>query len=388
MKSKSLKDRLSQDTLSQDKINASMILGSYLDTLGYYNGTWEFNYNTPIKTLQEAMLINYEILHKFHAMGGFSIDVKRWYASDDTIMMIATMKACLLGGKIEHFMKCYLDILPLLEEKRRASGITTLNSLNILDKTRDVNKIIYSSTMGGNGAAMRTNYIGIHFKDIDKIIEVSILSSRLTHNYPLGFLGGMVTALFTRYALNNIEPWKWCDMLLELNNNKTIDNIVKKMPIYSKYIKDKDEFWDIWYRYKEFRLSKFELKGKEFMFGSERFADLISTIYDTKDYSNIKFNRMGGCGASATLIAYDSILMSIINKVDGEMELNLEDDSSYYYNWESMVVHSTLHFGDNDTIGAITGCWFGALQGFNNINMNTILEQLEFKKEYIECLKL
>ena len=374
----------------KDKINASMILGSYLDTLGYYNGTWEFNYDTKIKTLADAMLINYEILHRFHAMGGLSIDISNWFASDDTIMMLATIKACLKGGKLEHFLKCYLEILPLLEGKKRASGITTLNSLRILDKTigNSINKIHYSSNMGGNGAAMRTSYIGIHFKDIDKIIEISILSSRLTHNYPLGFLGGMVTALFTHYALNDIEPWKWCDMLLELNNNNTIDNIIKKMSIYNKYIKDKDEFWDMWYRYKEFRLPKFTLKGKEFLFGSERFQDLINIIYDTKNYSSIDYNKIGSTGASATLIAYDSILMSIINKTDGEMmlDLNLAEEqsssgTSYYYNWESLIVHSTLNFTDNDTIGAITGCWFGALRGGENIDMKKILQQLEFKKE-------
>ena len=151
----------------KDKINASMILGSYLDTLGYYNGTWEFNYDTKIKTLADAMLINYEILHRFHAMGGLSIDISNWFASDDTIMMLATIKACLKGGKLEHFLKCYLEILPLLEGKKRASGITTLNSLRILDKTigNSINKIHYSSNMGGNGAAMRTSYIGIHFKE-------------------------------------------------------------------------------------------------------------------------------------------------------------------------------------------------------------------------------
>jgi ADP-ribosylarginine hydrolase len=394
MKSMNPKEKNSKEKNSKEKnrinekINASMILSSYLDTLGYFNGTWEFNYGIPIKTLQDAILVNYEIVHKYHSMGGLSIDVSKWYASDDTIMMIATMKACLKGGKIEHFIKCYLDILPQLEEKKRASGITTLNSLRLLDKSHDINKIIYSSTMGGNGAAMRTHYIGIHFTDIEKIIKVSIESSRLTHNYPLGFLGGMTTALFTRYALDDIEPWKWCDLLIELNKNSTIDNIVKKMTCYKQYIKDKDEFWNIWYRYKEYRLSKFELKGKEFMYGNERFKELIDVIYDVKDYTKVKFDRLGGCGGSATLIAYDSILMSIIHTKDGEMQLDLKDKSSYYYNWGSLIFHSSLHFGDNDTIGAIAGCWFGALRGFDNIDMDRILKQLEFKKEYKKYLIL
>ena len=365
----------------KEKIFASLVLGSYLDTLGFFNGVWEFNYNMHVKTLQDALLINYEIIHKFFSMGGFSMNISHWNASDDTIMIIATMKACKKGGKLKDFIQCYIDILPQLEEKKRASGITTLNSLRILKKNPDINKISYSSTMGGNGAAMRTHYIGIYFDSIDKIIEISILSSRLTHNHPVGFLGGMVTALFTHYALQDIEPWKWCDMLLKLNEDGTIDKIVSKMPTpnFNKYMKDKEEFWNIWYKYKEFRLNKFELKGKEFSFGSERFLDLLKICYDIKNFDNIPYDRMGGSGATATIIAYDSILMSIINKDEGEARVDLSDNN-YYYNWESMVFHSTLHFGDNDTIGTIAGCWYGALRGFDNFNKDTI-EQLEFIDE-------
>ena len=39
---------------------------------------------------------------------------------------------------------------------------------------------------------------------------------------------------------------------------------------------------------------------------------------------------------------------------------------------------STLHFGDNDTIGAIAGNWFGALRGFTDIkNKNFYIDQLK-----------
>ena len=364
----------------KEKIYASLILGSYLDTLGFCNGEWEFNYNTQVKTLKDALLINYEIVHKFFSLGGFNLNIKQWNASDDTIMMIATMKACKQGGKLKNFIDCYIEILPQLEEKKRASGITTLNSLRILNKNQNINNILYSSTMGGNGAAMRTHYIGIYFKSIDEIIEMSILASRLTHNYPVGFLGGMVTALFTHYALNNIEPWKWCDMLLKLNETDRIDNIVKNMlkKNFKKYMKDKNEFWNIWYKYKEFRLNKFELKGKEFSYGSERFNDLLQICY--KNLDNIIYNTMGGSGATATMIAYDSILMSIVNNNDETIPINLSDKTSYYYNWESLVFHSTLHFGDNDTIGTIAGCWYGALKGFDTFNKK-LIDQLEFIHE-------
>lgn len=377
---------MNEKKFKDEKIKASMILGSYLDTLGFNNGIWEFNFNIKIIKFNDALLINNEIIQNFFNLGGFNINISSWYASDDTIMMIATMKACLKGGKIDDFIKCYLDILPILEEKRRASGTTTLNSLNILKKYKTVKKIPYSSTMGGNGAAMRTSYIGIHFTDIENIIEISIQSSRLTHNYPLGFLGGMVTALFTRYGLDNIEPWKWCDLLLELE--KTVDRIVEKIGI-PQYKKDKDEFWDIWKKYKEVRLSIFDQKTEEFKYSSQRFLNLIDILYTKKEIDNdkIQFDRFGGSGCSAVIIAYDSILMSIINKENGNNPLKLKDPSSYYYNWQSMIINSTLHFGDNDTIGAIAGCWYGALRGFDGFDIK-ILEQLEYKNEYKKLLKL
>jgi len=367
-----------------DKIKASIILGSYLDTLGFYNGIWEFNYNLKIKNLIDAISVNYSIVHQFFAMGGFNIDISRWNASDDTIMMIATIKACIKGNATpDSFKKEYIKILPLLEDDKRGAGVTTLISLRNLAKGKN---IVYSDKMGGNGAAMRTSYIGIYYKDnIEKLLEISILSSRLTHNYPLGFLGGMVTALFTSYAINNILPWKWCDMLLDINTNGTLDNILKKMPNYNEYIRDKDEFWNCWYKYKEYRMNKFDIKPSEFIHGIDRIKDLINILYSKNDINNINYDKFGSTGASATIIAYDCILMSITNKKGNDSILDLKDNKSLCYNWESLVFFSALHFGDNDTIGTIAGNWFGALRGFDGVKSN-IVEQLEFRKEIISLI--
>jgi ADP-ribosylglycohydrolase len=367
----------------KEKIKASIILGSYLDTLGFYGGFWEFNFKIKedINNLQTAYNINYEIVADFFSKGGFNINISDWDASDDTIMMIATIKACNKGGSQENFIDEYLKIMPLLEEKKRMSGIATLNSLKILKKTRDASKIIYSSSMGGNGAAMRTHYIGIHFKDIKKIIEVSIMASRLTHNYPLGFLSGMTVALFTHWGINDIYPWEWCDKLIELEKNGTIDNIIKNTAndIYEKYMIDKNEFWNIVYKYKEFRASRFHLRTHEFRFGYNRLDDLFDILYN----KNLKeLNRFGGSGVSAVLLAYDSILLSIIPKDSAELnsEMDLSKPKTLVYSWQNLVFLSTLHFGDNDTIGAIAGMLFGALRGFDGVNEN-VLNMLEFKDE-------
>ncbi len=365
----------------KEKINASIVLGSYLDTLGFNNGIWEFNFRNTIriKDFIEAFYINYEIMCDFFSKGGFNIDISDWDASDDTIMMIATVKACKKGGSQDDFIEEYIKILPLLEEKKRFSGNATLISLKTLKKTKDPLKIHYNSSMGGNGAAMRTHYIGIHFKDINKIIETSIMASRLTHNYTIGFLGGMTVSLFTHWAINDVEPWKWCDKLIELDENGTIDNIMKKTDIYEKYMEDKNDFWNVVNKYKELRVSRFHFRTNEFKYGSERNEDLFNILYDKK-LNNL--SNFGGSGLSAVFIAYDSILLSIIPKGSAELneEMDLSKPDKLMYSWQNLVFLSTLHFGDNDTTGAIAGMLYGALRGYDGVS-SKVIDMLEFKNE-------
>jgi ADP-ribosylarginine hydrolase len=366
---------------NHEKIKASLVIASYLDTLGFKNGQWEFNFNTSINNLKHANLIQNEIVHHFFALGGYQINISKWYASDDTILMIATKKACEKGGELNDFIDEYIKALPELEKNKRASGYTTLKSLRILSKSDDINKITYSKTMGGNGAAMRTSYIGLKYykeEEVDILIEKSIQSSRLTHNYPLGFLGGLVTALFTSYAMRNIYPWKWNKLLIKLYESGKIDKFMKTTNIYSKYLKDKDEFWSLWYKYREYRLAKLELKPREFTFSADRLNDLLDYTPGVQlRHDKGDFSKFGSTGVGATIIAYDALLMSISS--DSRI-LSLDEPEKIKYNWESLLYFSTLHFGDNDSTGTIAGAWYGALRGFESFNKQNI-EQLEFKHE-------
>ena len=146
-----------------------------------------------------------------------------------------------------------------------------------------------------------------------------------------------------------------------------------------KYMIDKSEFWNVVYKYKEFRVNRFHLRTYEFRFGFDRNNDLSNILYNNtlKDFS-----RMGGDGVSAVLIAYDSILLSIIPKGSTELtdEMDLNKPEKLLYCWQNLVFLSALHFGDNDTIGAIAGMLFGALRGFDGVS-NKVLNMLEFKDE-------
>ena len=364
----------------QEKIKASIYLLSYFETLGFKNGEWEFNFgDSKINTPGSAGYVWISIMHHFFSIGGFSnIDISGWDSSDDTILMMATGLACLAGGKESDYIEQYTLVLDELKKSKRISGINTLNTLDFIKRARSIKKLESRENMGGNGAAMRTSVIGLIFyqeKDIEMLIENSILASRITHNYSIGYLGGLVTALFTSYAIRNIPVWKWIDNLLKLYESNLIDKYMESTNIYQNYLKEKDFFFEKWYYYREQRLNKFIYKPFEFLHFDNRMEDLD---YYNDYQGNLKeknYIRYGGSGLSATIIAYDSLLMSITSRSE---PINLK--SEVKFSLDSLLFFSTLHFGDNDTTGAISGAWYGALYGFKNFDIEK-LNQLEFNKK-------
>ena len=45
--------------MEKEKIKASILLGSYLDTVGYKNGEFEFNHDISNANISNALLISY-----------------------------------------------------------------------------------------------------------------------------------------------------------------------------------------------------------------------------------------------------------------------------------------------------------------------------------------
>jgi ADP-ribosylarginine hydrolase len=346
----------------ENNIKASLCIGSYLDTLGFKEGIWEFNFGNDVNSLQIAILVMSEIHHNYLSMGGSDIDISEWKASDDTIMMIATRDAIEKGGSIKNFTSEYLSIYPELKKKIRGSGRSTLQSLELLKKNK---KNKYNKSMGGNGAAMRTAFIGLHYykeSQLEKLIEISIESSRLTHNHTLGFLGGFVTAYFCSLAMRKINPFEWSKLLIKVIPQ--VNKYMKTTDISKEYEEDKNNFWSLWYKFNEEKINHYEYKSQEFLFGADRYNSLVE--YEpaiTKE--NYDFSKFGASGIGAVIVAYDALLMSY----------NFQKKEFIFNN---LVYFSTLHFGDNDSTGIIAGNWYGAYLGFQGFDKSKI-NMLEFK---------
>ena len=61
-----------------EKIEAAIMVSSYLDTIGFYNGQWEFNYQNQPKNINSALINNFTIVNHYMSLGGFNyLNIKK-----------------------------------------------------------------------------------------------------------------------------------------------------------------------------------------------------------------------------------------------------------------------------------------------------------------------
>ncbi len=248
----------------------------------------------------------------------------------------------------------------------RGFGSITFRSIKSWDDKTDQRHARYNMYSGGNGCSMRTFPIGIAYhkdEDLDILIDTSITTSKLTHNSPIGFLGGFITAYFIKLALNNIAIEKWPFMVIDMLESDKIKSYIDRDNdnIYMDYRNSVK----VWKKYVDLFFSEdkkpLKLKTSENLISRFKIMyDIDKSLLEIENYKNIA----GGNGQSAIIMAYNAVL-----DCDG--------------NWEKLVYYSMLHGGDSDTVGAIAAGFYGAIYGLSNVPEH-LLKHLEMKKELIE----
>lgn len=344
------------------RYEACLVVHALGDTIGFRNGMWEFNYGRSRFYLDDLL----EIFYDFIGLGGVNhLDTKDWKVSDDTLLHLAVADSYLPNKKnkidnvIEKLIKNLEKEFDDMDE--RYPGINTQKMVQILTDGADWKSIPYDDTAGGSGASMRTLCIGLIFNGItnrNKLIEHAIETSRLTHNCATGYLGGLVSALFTAFAIENVPLNYWPHKLVELLESSQIDNYIKGTRGFDMYDRDKHIFIGKWKQYIE---DKFEDKTHTFK------KPMYNLVRRAKYYHNNfaeKSSFIGSGGDDSVIIAYDCLADS--NK-----------------NWEKLIVYSMLHIGDTDTTGCIAGGWYGALYGYDDIP-KYMIDNLEYKKRIMD----
>lgn len=347
-----------------DKYISLFILHALGDTIGYRNGIWEFNYikTDAITEINKNLL--YQFIYDFIALGGINnINLENWLVSDDTILHMAIGNAILMSDYDDIINNSKKELIKSYDEAlHRHIGMTTKNSLELL-KNSDKN-IIYDVSGGGNGCAMRTLCIGLAYygeNNRKKLIDISVKTSKITHVNVIGYLGGLVGALFTAYAIENKPIEQWCFSLVELLESKNIKTYIN-LDSFDE-MRDYGEFVSAWKKYISVRFINGKKQTQKMFYNLSWRQNFFMTEFKSYIYDS----RLGGNGYTATIFSYDCLLTA------GD-------------NWEALIFYSILNIGDSDTVGAIACGWYGILYGTENVP-NKNLEWLEYKNELIEMGK-
>ena len=376
----------------EDRIKAILLIGSYLDTIGFNNGMYEFNFNRgKITSFTDAIYINNMIVTDFMYKGGFeNFEIKDLNASDDTIMMLYTGNA-IIKKKVtfNNYRESYIESFKYMSnEAKRGTGIRTLDSLKNLIKFNDP-KIIFKfqSNGGGNGAAMRASVIGIRFRNnLDELIEQAILAGKMTHTHPYGYLGSVAVAYFIKCALDDMVYFKWIPSFLEL-----YEKILKKANVS---IEEEKYFEKYFIKLEEFYLKIKELLDDDIPRGYYRIekVDELLKMDLEPAFNGSNYEKFGSTGLGVVIASLYFLFLSIkpkkgVKYKKGEkfnvMGLTMKDME---IDWRLLFTMSSLNFGDNDTIGIICGNLYGAMVGFKNLP-KIKFNDLEFYQELINLAK-
>jgi ADP-ribosylarginine hydrolase len=357
-----------------DKYFASIYLAAMGDKIGFDNGNREQNYmKSPIYTYDKdwekiGHHVSFKMIFEFISNGGISaININELRESDDTIMHLDTITGLLQDYKnkdelYNNICKNYIDSFKDLTYAKDVllAGRQTIEAIKSINSGMNWKLFAYNKSAGGNGGTMRTMCLGlVYYKssNILALIETAIMISSITHPNCISFIGSILSALFTSYAIRDTEPETWIFEAIRLLESTIIDDIIEKIkPNFIEFFKeDKKTFLNKLLTYVE---QSFD-DNYNYIITSTHNRSIYPwkrTLYYYEDFStNKKILYPGSGGDDCIIIAYDCLLLS-------------------KNNYEKLIYTSMLNIGDSDTIGSIASAWYGALYGFKNIPLNLIID--------------
>jgi len=336
-----------------DRYFASLYLASIGDRIGFGNGDREFNLPHGIIDSSNkdweliVQSINSMMIFEFITQGGVIGLIEKYSDRDE-----------LYNNIVKNYLKTASDTNYFVNILK--AGRQTIEALKDIKSGMNWRQFSYKKSAGGNGGAMRTMCIGLAFNkssNLLALIESSIMISSITHPNCISFIGSIASALFTSYAINDIEPEKWIFEFIRLLESEQIDNIIEKMkPSYIELFKeDKKTYLNKLLTYVE---QSFD-DNYNYIINEKHLRHILPNkriLYYYEEFATNKKIIYPGAGADdCIIIAYDCLLMS-------------KD------NYEKLIYTSMIHIGDSDTTGSIASAWFGALYGFKNVSPNLTKE--------------
>lgn len=212
---------------------------------------------------------------------------------------------------------------------------------------------------------MRTMCLGLVLykeEQLDDLIAISTEASRCTHNHPTGFLGGVVAALFTSYAVRRVPLLTWGHKFLSEAYPKCLEYMKTSKP---ELWKDYDNssltfFFDRWTYLLDLRgLNKPDATEATYPEGFKTEIKQREKFYAAKTFSFSGW--AGSSGHDSVMLAYDALVGC------GD-------------NWTEFLYWGALHGGDSDSTAAIGAAWFAVLFGLKDVPSNHYAH-LEFKSE-------
>lgn len=358
-----------------DKYIASIYLSSVGDQFGFNNNVYII-YKTAIKTNKPDYydIVNgftSNIIYKFINDGGFTnFNIKDYIHSYITYFHIDVIRGfenlesdsdnkILYNNIVSNYISSYDNA----KELKIQYDDYTINILKNIKAKSVWEKFNYN--INNKNIFTGTMCVGLvyHNKtDLNKLIETSIMITSITHQNCTSFIGGIIAALFTSYAINNIHIETWIFELIKLLESNIIDDIISKIkPKFIDFFKEAKKI----YLHKLLTYIETSFDNSNYSIGQTRsvYAATRTTYYFENFSDNKKIFYPGTNADDCIIIAYDCLLMS-------------KD------NFEKLMYTSTKMIANTEAIGSLAAMWYGAYYGYKNIPYNIFNPSIKSMGEY------